>query len=118
MEDNGGSNEGVVEHKGSAGRDRRFCGYLLNYEEDACTVDKEGLYGKCRVPQRTRGAVGIWQPFRGHLGSLRGPVNDSPLAYVLVPMIVGPLTRRWEEDAENQCDGDWNWGGAQCHAIH
>jgi hypothetical protein len=43
----------VVEHKGSAGRYWVFWGYLLNNQQDACTVQSEGLYGKCRVLKNT-----------------------------------------------------------------
>ena len=42
----------VVEHKGSAGRCRWFLGYLLNYQQDACTVQSDGLYGKMPGTQK------------------------------------------------------------------
>jgi len=42
-----------VEHKGGAGIRREFRSYLLNYQQDACTVQSEGLYGKCQVLKNT-----------------------------------------------------------------
>ena len=45
----------VVEHKGNPGRGGSFRVYLLDYQQDACTVDKGELYGKMPGAQKYQG---------------------------------------------------------------
>src|SRR5438046_10282804 len=82
----------VVEHKGSARRCGVFWGYLRNYQQDTCTAQREGLYGKCRVLKNTDERACRGDPRRNQTATVPGEY----LTRFSVPLIPNnPFWRFW-----------------------